>query len=467
MKIGRYLLIATVFFFLGWQAKIYFINKPETLIKEVNQELKKPTLLEKIHKKKQLDVVILNSPTVYYQGANKKLGFEYELIYKFAKSQNLDLNLTVVYNINEALELSRKGVGDITVAGLSVTLPRKKEFKFGPRYHQVQEQLICSSKMHRKGTFPKDAIDLVGLNIVVGKETSYEQTLENLSNEYKDINYSTTTEYSTEQLLELVHKQKIDCTVADSNIFMINQRYYPDLSRAFVLGEKHSLAWILRKGDDSLYTALYEWLNKFEHSGQMAEHRDFYYAFLNLFDYYDNKMFTKRLKQRLPKYIKYFKEAGKMYNIPWELLAAQSYQESHWNPKAKSHTGVRGMMMLTRVTAKQMGIENRLNAKQSIFGGAKYLSKLEKRFPKEIKGKNRWAFTLAAYNVGMGHIHDAQVLARKLNRNPYSWKDMKYILPLLSQAKYYKKLKYGYARGNEPVAYVSAIQNFVSIIIKK
>jgi len=467
MKITRYLLIAGLFFFFGWQAKIYFMDKSAVAVKEVKQELKKLTLLEKIHKKKRLDVVILNSPTVYYIGADKELGFDYELIKEFAKSQSLDLNLTVVYNINEALNLSRKGVGDITAAGLSVTPSREKEFKFGPRYFQVQEQLICSSKMYKKGTFPKDAIDLAGLKILVGKETSYEQTLKNLSKEYNDINYSTTTEYSTEQILELVHKQKIDCTIADSNIFMINQRYYPDLSRAFVLGEKHSLAWILRKGDDSLDAAIYEWLNEYEHSGKMAEHRDFYYAFLNLFNYYDNKMFKKRLKQRLPKYIKYFKEAGKMYDIPWELLAAQSYQESHWNPKAKSHTGVRGMMMLTLVTAKQMGIKNRLNAKQSIFGGAKYLAKLEKRFPKEIKGKNRWAFTLAAYNVGMGHIHDAQLLARKLNRNPYSWKDMKYILPLLSQAKYYKKLKYGYARGNEPVAYVNAIQNFVNIIIKK
>ncbi|WP_294967121.1 transglycosylase SLT domain-containing protein, partial [Sulfurimonas sp.] len=154
-------------------------------------------------------------------------------------------------------------------------------------------------------------------------------------------------------------------------------------------------------------------------------------------------------------------------SIPWLLLAAQSYQESHWNPKAKSYTGVRGMMMLTQATAKQVGVKNRLNAKESIEGGAKYLSRIEKRLPPEIKGKNRWAFTLAAYNVGMGHIHDAQILARKLNKDPYLWTDMKKVLPLLSQKKYYKSLKNGYARGNEPVKYVESILYYLDIISKK
>ncbi|MDF1883949.1 membrane-bound lytic murein transglycosylase MltF [Sulfurimonas sp. SAG-AH-194-C21] len=449
------LLVSTLFFYLGWQTKTYF-NTPNT----------KVTLFEKIQKKKRLDVIILNSPTVYYTGAQNKYGFEYELIKAFTDSLNIDLNLSVVYSVNEALDLSKKGLGDITVSGITVTPQREKIFKFGPHYLQAEEQLICSSKLYRNGTFPKDIIDLVGLKILVGEKTSYINSLERLKIEYNGVEYKTTSEYSTEELLALANTQKIDCTVADSNIFMINQRYYPNLSRAFVLEKKQSLAWILRKGDNSLNDALYKWLNKYENSGKMEELKDFNYAYLNLFDYYDNKVFMQRLEQRLPKYKKHFKNAAEKYGVPWELLAAQSYQESHWNPKAKSYTGVRGMMMLTLVTAKQMGIKNRLNAKQSIYGGAKYLAKLEKRFPKEIKGKNRWAFTLAAYNIGMGHIHDAQMLARKLNKNPYSWKDMKSVLPLLSHVKYYKKLKYGYARGDEPVSYVSAIQNYVGIILK-
>ena len=457
------LIVATIFFIIGWQASLLF---KDTSTKNNNASNNKITLLEKIKNKKTLDVVILNSPTVYYIGSQSTLGFEYDLISAYAKSINVDLNLSVVHTVEKALELSEKGVGDITVAGLTVTSKRAKKFTFGPQYYTVQEQLICSMKLIREGKFPRDIQDLSGLKIMVGKDTSYEQTLKKLQHEVEDFKFTTSSEYSTDQLLEKAWKREIDCTIADSNIFTINQRYYPELIRAFVLTDRKNLAWIIRDADDSLQTSLYEWLNMYERSGKMAEIRDKYYSFLNLFDYYDTKVFYKRLKKRLPKYEKFFKQAAKQEGIPWILLAAISYQESHWNPKAKSHTGVRGMMMLTLSTAKQVGVKNRLDAVQSIFGGAKYIASLEKRFPKNIKGINRWAFTLAAYNVGMGHLHDAQILARKLNKNPYAWSDIKKILPLLSQKKYYKNLKHGYARGNEPVNYVKSIQHYVGMIDK-
>ncbi|MEA1892083.1 MAG: membrane-bound lytic murein transglycosylase MltF [Campylobacterota bacterium] len=458
------LFIAILFFFIGWQAKLYLSDKQE---RQQDQKIEKSqTLLEKIKAKKRLDVVILNSSTVYYIGRDTELGFEYDLISSYAKDIGVDLNLSVVYTVAEALQKTRDGVGDITVASLSVTDERKKEFRFGPRYYTIQEQLICSNTLYKKKKFPYDLEDLAELNITVGKDTSYEATLLELSSEITDLKFNTSTEYSTEQLLELVNTKKIDCSVVDSNIFLINQRYYTDISRALILGERKNIAWIIRDGDDSVNKSLYRWLNNYERSGKMAELRDHYYSFLSIFDYYDTKIFYKRLKKRFPKYKKYFKDAGKKYGVPWELLAAQSYQESHWNPKAKSHTGVRGMMMITLSTAKHLGVKNRLNAKQSIYGGAKYLAQLEKRFPDDIKGRSRWAFTLAAYNIGMGHIHDAQILARKLNKNPYSWTDMKTILPLLTQKKYYKELKYGYARGNEPVKYVNSIQNYLDIILQ-
>ena len=294
---------------------------------------------------------------------------------------------------------------------------------------------------------PKKIEDMVGLNILVGENTSYEKTLEALKTTVEGLEFNTTTEFSSEQLLEMTFKKEIDCTVVDSNIFMLNQRYYRDLVKTLDLGDRKNLAFVIRKGDESVNESLYKWLNTYEYSGAKDELTDFYYAFLGVFDYYDTKIFYIRLKNRLPKYKKQFKAAGEKYDIPWMLIAAQSYQESHWEPLAKSYTGVRGMMMITLSTAKLLGVKNRLNVKESIFGGAKYLRMLEKKFPPEIKGKTRWAFTLAAYNVGMGHILDAQTLARKMNKNPYSWKDIKEILPLLTQKKYYKNLKYGYAEG--------------------
>ncbi|MEN8304505.1 MAG: transglycosylase SLT domain-containing protein, partial [Campylobacterota bacterium] len=152
------------------------------------------------------------------------------------------------------------------------------------------------------------------------------------------------------------------------------------------------------------------------------------------------------------------------YSIPWKLLASISYQESHWNPKAKSHTGVRGLMMLTRRTAKMLGVKNRLDPKQSITGGTRHIKQMIKFVPKEVEGENKLKFALAAYNVGMGHIKDAQILAKRIGLNQNVWSDLKRVLPLLSQKKYYKTLKYGYARGAEPVKYVEAIYDYRNIL---
>ena len=146
------------------------------------------------------------------------------------------------------------------------------------------------------------------------------------------------------------------------------------------------------------------------------------------------------------------------------LLAAQAYQESHWNRRAKSPTGVRGIMMLTLTTAKEMGVESRLDAAQSIMGGAKYLYQQQKRIPESVTGQDRWWQALAAYNVGMGHLNDARMLARKLDLDPDNWLELRGVLPLLSQKKYYSELKYGRARGTEPVTYVNRVRNYQNIL---
>jgi membrane-bound lytic murein transglycosylase F len=161
-----------------------------------------------------------------------------------------------------------------------------------------------------------------------------------------------------------------------------------------------------------------------------------------------------------------FLDASVRYQLSWELLAAQAYQESHWKAQAESPTGVRGVMMLTEETAASMGIQDRGDPAKSIHGGAKYLAHLLKRMPKSITGENRIKFALAAYNVGMGHLHDAQELARIQGKDPNSWQSLRETLPLLAEKRYYKTLTYGYARGQEPVQYVAAILTYRDILEK-
>ena len=168
----------------------------------------------------------------------------------------------------------------------------------------------------------------------------------------------------------------------------------------------------------------------------------------------------RRCQQRLPKFESLFRQVAKQHEIDWKLLAAISYQESHWYPKAKSPTGVRGLMMLTRQTAKEVGIHNRLDPEQSVRGGVYYLKKLHLRLPQEIQEPDRTWMALAAYNVGYGHLQDARKIASRKGLNPNSWQEVMTVLPLLEDPDWHNSTRYGYARGKEPVKYVEQIRSF-------
>jgi len=180
--------------------------------------------------------------------------------------------------------------------------------------------------------------------------------------------------------------------------------------------------------------------------------------------WYDVQRFQYHVQNRLPHYRAQFEHVSRQHGLPWTLLAAQAYQESRWDPSAISPTGVRGIMMLTQNTASSLGIKDRRDPNKSIEGGARYFSYLKDQVHKDIATPDRTWIALAAYNVGMGHIKDAQHLAMRMNLNPYSWNDLKTVLPLLANKKYYQTLQYGYARGWEPVQYVKRIRSYHALL---
>ena len=272
----KYFLVAVLFFFIGYS----FQDKYATLFKKETLPFSK---LEQIKNKKILNAIVVNSPTVYYFGNNKEEGFEYELLEAYSKDIGVELNLTVVSTISEALKLSAKGLADITSAAITKTVKREKIYNFGPSYYQVQQQVICSRNLFKKAKFPNSLEDLIGLNIMVGENTTYESSLIEAKKMNPNIIYTVSPEFSSSQLLEMVSKNKIDCTIADSNIFSINQRYYPRLSFAFSISEKESLSWIMRKDSETLINDMYRWLNIYIQNGDMAKLKDKYYGHINIF----------------------------------------------------------------------------------------------------------------------------------------------------------------------------------------
>lgn len=409
-----------------------------------------------------LTVATRNAPTTYYIDRDgRPAGPEYDLATAFADSLGVEAEFTIYDSVAEMLAAVGGGGADLAAGGLTRTQARSEDFDFGPAYQTVSQQVVCRSAK------PRRASDLVGLELAVIAHSSYEERLQGLKEKHPELAWRAVEDVGTEQLLHRVWEEKIDCTVADSNIVAINRRYYPELLVMFDLGQPQELAWLLPKGAEDLGEALSSWLVSFRESGRMAAMRERYYGFITQFDYLDKKRLVERIDERYRHIDHLFERAAEEYGIPPGLLSAQGYQESHWDPKAVSPTGVRGIMMLTQATAEELGVENRLDPKQSIDGGARYLRNMKERLDEEIPEPDRTYLALAAYNVGLMHLRDAQKLAARQGLDPYDWSDVRETLPLLADRRYYPHLRYGYARGTEPVRYVRRIRDYRDVILRK
>ena len=269
-------------------------------------------------------------------------------------------------------------------------------------------------------------------------------------------------------LLRKLDKGEIEYMICDSNDFSFNQRFYPRLRKGFQISGIQGLAWAFPKSKDtSLLNAANKFLDTAKSDGLLQKLHEKHYSHVPGLNYAGAQTFLKHINTRLVDLIPIFKQVAEQQNLDWRFLAAVSYQESLWNPEAVSPTGVRGLMMLTRRTARQLGIENRVDPLKSATGGASYYLQLKKRIPDRIGEPDRTWMALAAYNVGFGHLEDARVLTQTRGGNPDRWADVRKSLPLLAQKEWYKKTKYGYARGHEPVLYVRNIRNYYDLLVWK
>lgn len=420
--------------------------------------------IEEIQKSGKLVILTRNAPTTYYFDSNEKAtGPEYEMAEAFAKNLGVETEYIVFNTNHETLEALEKGQGDLAAAGMAKTKIRNARFLFGPIYEEARQQIVCHNGMKHT----REVNDLVGLKLVVPKNSSFEETLNHFKKSLPSLVWESSDELNSEQLLEKIWRAEIDCTAVDSRITSINRRYFPELIVAFELTKAKPLAWVLRPNNSDLQKALETWFKVFKSNGEMNQIKERYYGFIKKFDFVDTVAFHNAIEERYRKYQHLFDEAAQQHDLDKFLLAAHSYQESHWKPKARSPTGVRGIMMLTLPTAKSLGVKSRLDPYENIMAGAKHFSDLLKNINQEVTEPDRTWLALAAYNIGRGHLHDAQELARRLEKNPYLWSDLRDVLPLLSNKKYYKTLKYGYARGREPVKYVQRIRNYADILQRK
>ncbi len=419
--------------------------------------------LDRILARGSLLMLTVNGATTYYLGPEGEYGFEYEMARAFADHLGVALEVRPVGQLGDLLPALEADAGDFIAANLSINAERKQRARFGPAYDEVRQVVV-----YRRGSRrPNSITDLADGRLAIVGGSTYDELLRNLSaGQGFELDWRIRTEASIEDLFDEVVNEALDFTIIDSNILDLNRRFFPELREAFEIGDRHQIAWATRlSDDDSLVQAMREFFWEYEQAEQLSALRDRHFQHVDYYEEVGTFHFRAQLRERLPRFRALFEQSALEQDLDWRLLAAVGYQESHWDPQAVSRTGVRGLMMLTEQTARQVGIDDREDPAQSIEGGARYLRMLLDRIPERIGQPDRTWLALAAYNIGYGHLEDARRLTQQRGGNPDHWLDVRESLPLLTQERWFSRTRFGYARGHEAVRFVERVRTFFEILV--
>jgi membrane-bound lytic murein transglycosylase F len=410
-----------------------------------------------IKERKILRVAMHNTMASYYLWRGELYGFEYELARYFAEQFQLRLQIVVAEDYTRILDLLREGKADIAAAFITPTPWRESiNIAFSRPNHYASEILVS-----RPDSGIEDLDQLGNRAISVRKSSAYWQSLQGLVSKGTILNLQAANEQlDTEQLIDQVATGAIDLTVADSHILNLELTWRDDITGSLSLGDPRPQSWAVRESNPALLQAINQFFTR-EYRGEFYEsvYQKYFKSPRHSARIETSAMPTPEMPGLSP-YDEMIRRYADQYQFDWRLLAAQIYQESRFDPTAKSWSGAQGLMQILPQTARAVGMVDIQDTETGLHAGIKYMAWLRQSLGENLAVDDQLWFSLAAYNAGIGHVRDARALARRLGKNPDQWFDhVEQAMLLLGTRKYAKKARHGYVRGIEPVQYVSTIRS--------
>ncbi|WP_444889193.1 transporter substrate-binding domain-containing protein [Microbulbifer sp. DLAB2-AA] len=412
-----------------------------------------------------LRVLTRNHPASYFIWRGELMGFDYDLLKKFARDHKLRLSMVVPDADMDLADALQAGMGDMIASSLTITEMRRKQgLVFTRPYLEVTEQLIAPSKdISLQGDVPLEQM-LSGKMVAVNPQTSYRESLSEMvvlqqEQGIAPLQISEQLGATTEYLIDAVAQGLFPYTIADSHLVAIESTYRDDFRVVAELPSVREIAWAVRADQSQLLGKLNNFLNKHD--------RDLFFNVTYNKYFKEKKRILRHQENRLrsssdslspydPIVHKYTDKTDR----DWRMVVAQMYQESQFNPRARSFAGAQGLMQVLPRTARQLGVDNLYEPENGIRAGVSYLDWLDQRFPQMLSQEQKIYFTLAAYNAGHGHVRDAIALAQRMELDPNKWfGHVEQAMLLLSKPEYYRQSRFGYVRGREPVKYVREIRD--------
>ena len=423
-----------------------------------------------------LDVVMRPGPTSWFTGPNGRAsGLDHDLLARFARERGLALKVVLADDTASLMDSVASGDAQLGAGGLfgrdrpqaraarsadAPTTPPAVSWTAG--YDSAEPVLIYNVDGYK----PRRWDDLKAATVAYAAHTGVDALLAAARQAHPGIRFEPVDVPSSDALIAQVSEGTIEYAIVPSSDASAARNIHLDFDVAFPAGPRRDFAWAVAPGERVLREALDAFIARLRKDGTLARLAERYQAAPDQVERVDAGVFQDRIRQMLPQWRRTFVEAQAKSGVEWRLLAAVAYQESQWDPRATSETGVRGLMQLTEDTARTLGVADRLDPRTSAIGAARYIADLKAKLPARIAEPDRTWLALAAFNIGVGHLEDARILAQRNKLNPDLWSDVRKMLPLLADPKYYISAKNGYARGGMPVAFVGRVRGYYDILLR-
>lgn len=416
-----------------------------------------------------LRMITRYSSNTYFLHQGIEWGFEYELVNEFAKQNDLALEVIIPGPEENPYDLLNSGKGDIIAANYTITPERQKLVDFTRPYNVVDQVIVFSSQEVEDPPATLKELEERGIPLTVRRNSSYYQRLRELQDKGYELEINVVSdEKDTEALLFDVSSGIIEATVADDNIFQASNKYMSGLTEGPVIAEDDTIAWAVRENADEFETRLNRYLYshfRFGKKGQEPKRSTFLNVLRQRYfeegpqiaEYYNPESKLSNTGIISP-YDELIKEVADSAGVDWLMIASMVAQETKFNPDSKSWAGAIGLMQVmprfSEVSDSEMLYDEEINIREGVRIITEHLQHYS-----YMDSTNQWAFSLATYNAGPGHVADARRIAINHNRNPNEWENVADGLLKLMHRKYYKDARYGFCRGIETVRYVKEIMN--------
>lgn len=417
--------------------------------------------LETVLETGRITLITRNAPTTYYLDRETPAGFEYELAQAFADYMGVGLDVELAADWTEMTRKLREIPAAFLAPGRPVSPAAAKGLTATAPYLSVRHHIVLGPRETASIQAPKE---LAGRTVHLAADARVRTDLETLRAEGVPLTLALHDDVPTEELIRRVAAGALPATAAPGHEALLNRRHYPETAIATAVGAPYSLHWLVRADGDGLRRHMDQFFRTARKTGVFQRIYDRYFGPPPPPDGLNVAAFLERIYGAAAPFLPHIRAAARAYGFDWRLIAAQAYQESRFDPAARSPAGAVGLLQLMPDTARKLGVADRRDPAANIDGGVRHLRTLVDFFEGAKSKADQLRIALAAYNAGQGHILDARNLARRKGLDPDRWESLAETLPLLREKRYYRDALYGYCRCTEPVEYVGRIMAYADVL---